>query len=317
MSTRNVDQPLNKNPMQKVNQPLSLLEPVTFSELCEAFLMARQAQGVSQKTLRAYRQELVYFCRFLSMNSLHNITDVTAPVVRIYLDQLKTHRNAGGRNIAYRVLKTATYWWEDETDGDYKSPMRKVAAPKLDKFLLPPVRPETVRQLVQACEGSYAARDKAIFICLLDTGCRANEFVSIDLADLDMRTGKVTIQHGKGGKQRSVFIGRAGRKAIRAYLKTRQDNHSALWLTDEGERLTYAGLRQIVRRAAERAGIEAPSLHSFRRGFCVGMMRKGINVLTIRTLMGHADLDVLQRYAAQEDADLQAAHDQGSPGDDL
>ena len=70
-----------------------------------------------------------------------------------------------------------------------------------------------------------------------------------------------------------------------------------------------------MRRAAERAGVEEPSLHSFRRAFVVAMLRKRVNIMTIRNLMGHADLRVLERYANQSAIELEDAYRDGSPGD--
>jgi integrase/recombinase XerD len=93
----------------------------------------------------------------------------------------------------------------------------------------------------------------------------------------------------------------------------RQDNHPALWLSDEGERLTYWGLRSMVKRRAKLAGIETPTLHAFRRAFALEMLRAGVDVFAIQELMGHADLQVLRRYLRQVDDDLRAAHQVGSP----
>ena len=200
-------------------------------------------------------------------------------------------------------------------EGDYISPMRKVKAPRLEKKLLEPVDLGDVRKMIDACDGRFSYRDKAILHALLDTGCRANEFISMDRDDLDIERGLIFVRYGKGGKQRMVIVGKQSRKAIRNYLRHRKDTCPALWVTDDQNRLTYWGLRQIVRRAAERAGLEEPSLHSFRRAFVVAMLRKRVNIMTIRNLMGHADLRVLERYANQSAVELEDAYRDGSPGD--
>jgi len=137
----------------------------------------------------------------------------------------------------------------------------------------------------------------------------------LDIADLDIDRGTVQVRYGKGKKQRIAIFGKLSRKAIRTYLRHRKDDCPALWITDEKRRLTYWGLRQLVRRAAERAGVEEPPLHSFRRAFVVAMLRKRVNIMTIRNLMGHADLRVLERYANQNEVELEDAYRDGSPGD--
>jgi site-specific recombinase XerD len=88
-----------------------------------------------------------------------------------------------------------------------------------------------------------------------------------------------------------------------------------LFPNDEGDRLKYTGLRQIIRRLAVRAAVKEPPIHSFRRLFALSMLRNGCDLLTLQRLMGHASLDLLRRYAKQTVDDLRAAHGQASPVD--
>jgi len=97
----------------------------------------------------------------------------------------------------------------------------------------------------------------------------------------------------------------------------RGEGDGALWQTDEGARLTYAGLRQIVRRRAVAAKVPVPALHSFRRAFALLCLRNGIDVYSLQRLMGHADLSVLHRYLAQTNSDLADAHRRSGPVDRL
>jgi site-specific recombinase XerD len=83
----------------------------------------------------------------------------------------------------------------------------------------------------------------------------------------------------------------------------------------DGERLTYSGLHQIVRRRANLAGVKTPSLHSFRRAFAINMLHAGVDVFSLHKLMGHSDLQVLLRYFAQTTEDFSQAHRIGSPVD--
>jgi integrase/recombinase XerD len=150
-------------------------------------------------------------------------------------------------------------------------------------------------------------------LSLLDTGCRASEFVALDIGDVNMNTGAAIIRHGKGGKFRTAFMGASTRREVLRYLRHRTDDAGPLWVTMAGERLTYGGLRQVVSRRANAAGVPVPSLHSFRRAFALACLRGGMDVYSLQKLMGHADLSVLRRYLAQNEADLQAAHARASP----
>ena len=71
----------------------------------------------------------------------------------------------------------------------------------------------------------------------------------------------------------------------------------------------------VVVRLSKKAGIKAPSPHDFRRGFALEMLRNGIDVFSLQSLMGHSDLQVLRRYLKQTNKDLHLAHIKGSPVD--
>ena len=103
------------------------------------------------------------------------------------------------------------------------------------------------------------------------------------------------------------------------YMRHRQDvgPSTPLWVTVRGTRLTYSGLRQIVRRRATKAGVPVPSLHSFRRAFALYALRNGADIYSLQRLMGHSDLTVLRRYLKQTEADLQEAHRKAGPVDNL
>jgi len=73
-----------------------------------------------------------------------------------------------------------------------------------------------------------ARRDRAIILTLLDTGLRASELVSLGVENVDLKTGKIHVDHGvaggaKGGKGRTVYLGKVARKAVWRYLADRED----------------------------------------------------------------------------------------------
>ena len=209
-------------------------------------------------------------------------------------------------------------WWEVEYEpSSWKNPVSKVKAPRLEKKILEPANAEIVSKLMSACPTGYlGARDKATILFLCDTGCRASEFTGLNVTDYHVSSGAVVIRNGKGGKGRTVFVGRKTRRAPRKYLRQRpSDADRALLVTVGGDRLTYSGLRQIVRRRANKAGVTPPVLHSFRHLFAVQCLRNGMNLRRLQELMGHSDLQMLIRYTKLVTDDLRAAHLQASPMD--
>ncbi|MHB8114481.1 MAG: tyrosine-type recombinase/integrase [Bellilinea sp.] len=293
--------------------------PDYVTDWANQFYLAKKSEGVSPTTLIFYKQQLGHFLRYCEWQALSNIHDLDAHILRKYiLWHEETGHNAGGQHAAFRVLRTFLLWYEDEVElQDWRNPIHKVKAPKLTVEPLDPVEVNDVSSMLHKCNGNnyLDLRDKALLLFLLDTGARAGEVINANVADINLVSGEVLIRLGKGRKPRTVFLGKASRKGMRAYLKLRTDTSPALWVSDDRERMTYGGLRAIIFRRAKQASIDTPSLHSFRRAFAINMLRAGVDVFSLQRLMGHADLQVLRRYLAQTTEDIAQAHRLGSPVD--
>ena len=288
-------------------------------EIAKGFRIDRKSRNVSKNTLKFYGVEFGRFLQFCEPKNLQMIQEITPSILREYLLHLEaTGRNPGGIHAGYRAIKSLFIWYENEIEPkDWHNPIRKVRAPKLSIKVIEPVPMETVKRLVASCDGTRETdtRDRAMILFLLDTGARAFEACGADLNDLDLINGDLIIRHGKGDKQRMVMIGKRTRQEVRRYLRSRNDNCPALWITGSGERLTYEGLNQILRRRAQYAEVKKPGLHDFRRAFALNCLRNGMDIFTLQKLMGHADLSVLRRYLAQNTEDLRQAHATASPVD--
>jgi integrase/recombinase XerD len=293
----------------------------TLSNLVDGFLLERKSRGLQERSIEFYRGKLKHFLEWTGRQDIKNVDGVTPTVIRAFLLSLEsTKRKPGGIHAYFRTLRAFLKWYQNEFDrADWLNPMRKVSAPKVLVAPLDPVSLNDIRALLAACDGDKftAGRDKAIILTLLDTGARANELLRIDFADCNTITGDVLIRKGKGSKPRTVFIGRVTRRALRGYLKLRDDNSPALFVSDDGERLSYDGLRAIMTRRAKLAGIRPPTLHSYRRAFAVNMLRAGVDTVSISRLLGHGDLQMILRYVQQNADDLRDAHARASPADKL
>ena len=287
--------------------------------LVESFLIDRRSQGLSPDTIEFYTKKLQYFQKYCERQALTQISQLTSDFIRRYLLELSEIHNPGGVHACFRPLRTMLYWIEEEEimPAGWKNPIRRVKAPKLPTDPIEPVQIEEIHQLLKTCQSNYAGvRDKAMMLGLLDTGARAKEFLNINLEDVDMATGAVMIRQGKGRKPRMVFLGRKTIRAIRGYLRYRHDNYPALWVSIRGERMTYAALRCLLRRRAEKIRMKSiPTPHDFRRAFALVMLRNGVDIFALQKLMGHSDLQILRRYLAQTDQDIHIAHMRGSPVD--
>jgi site-specific recombinase XerD len=146
---------------------------------------------------------LKQFNEFSETQAATRVSQIDANLIRQYLLWMEsTGHNPGGVLTAFRAVKSFLLWYETETDEI--TAIHKIKTPRVDMEPLEGVSLETVKQMVKVCEhGTFTGdRDAAILFGLLDTGARAREFLSINLADVNQATGNVLIRTSKNRKPR-------------------------------------------------------------------------------------------------------------------
>jgi integrase/recombinase XerD len=169
-----------------------------------------------------------------------------------------------------------------------------------------------------------AKRDNAIVLMLLDTGLRASELCSLNVGDIELKTGRVLIKHGitggaKGGKGRIVYLGKAARRSVWTYLAKRDDQgndpEAPLFLGKFEHPMNKNALLQLINGLGARARVTKCHPHRFRHTFAITYLRSGGDVFTLQQLLGHADLEMVRHYSRIADVDVQQVHKRASPAD--
>ncbi len=110
----------------------------------------------------------------------------------------------------------------------------------------------------------FGHRDQAIILTLIDAGLRAMELCKLLIGNIDLKTGRVEVKHGviggaKGGKGRTVYLGKTTRKAVWRYLVDREDGEdpdAPVFLDQHGRHFNPGSLRQLIKDIAYRAGVK-------------------------------------------------------------
>ena len=290
-----------------------------------AFLLDREAARCTAKTLEHYQYTCGGFVAFLEAAGIRDVQGITPHLIRSYLVSLQRRGLKDTTQHAHaRGIKAWMNWLVGEGVLD-ASPMRRIKMPRLEKRVPALFAPNDIHVLLDQCDQATAtgARNNAIVALLLDTGLRAGELISLRIGHVDMRSGLTSV-FGKGGKQRQIRVGRKARSTLLRMLAYRDGlaSGSALWMGYDAQGrergpLTVSGLQTVLRRLGARAGVKPCAPHRFRRTFALWMLRDGCDLHSLRMLMGHSSLDVLQRYLALAGEDIERAHIAHSPVDKL
>lgn len=288
----------------------------TVDEAVNNFIIDRKANRCTPRTLEHYKTRLGGFSRFLTSQQIHCIGEITPSHIRLYYIHLQEKQLSSHTvHTCARAIRAFLNFCVKEELLD-KSPMAKVGLPQRDKLLPNYLTVPEVTKLLNVCESE---RETAILLMLLDTGLRATELVNLNGDHIDHTSGAVTVHQGKGRKDRTAFIGNRTRKQLfRYYRKYGKPNEGEPLFYSEktGERLTRWGLRQMLNRVGKRCNVEV-SPHKVRRTFATWVWKSGIDVHTLRDLMGHSDLTTLPAYLGIDADDLQRAHGIHGPVDNL
>jgi site-specific recombinase XerD len=280
------------------------------------FLTSRRAQNCSPETLRFYEENLARFRAWLSERYPDlGPLDVRAGTVREFFDWLlstpvrfsgstppaRRPISAHGAHRYYRTLRAFYRWLEQEVGAfleGWVSPMTGIRAPKLPTRPVPTLTQEQVKRLVEVTQkqGRNRERNLAILYILLDKGLRASELLGLTLDDWDWATGTLTIR-GKGRKIRQVVLHPTANRALKAYVWTArpESDSDRIFLTEEGKPLEYQGLRTLLARLGEAAGIDLHP-HLLRHTFAISWVTAGGSLHELQALLGHSSPTMSLQY---------------------
>lgn len=257
------------------------------------FLGTLRTEGKSNNTLDNYGRLINRFWRDIQKP----LTEVTAFDVRFWI--ANKQREISARSCEnYRSYLSSFYHWMEAEGFIDKNPMAKIKPVAYVDEQRKAFSPVELDRLRSGCE---TKRQRALLEMLLSTGARASELSEMNKSDIDLNSKTVRIRHGKGGKQRTVYINDVCREHLVAYLHTRHDINASLFVSKQSTRLAVGSIEDELHRIGVLSGVSDVHPHRCRRTFATTLYQKGMDVVTIQTLMGHSNLNTTMGYIAIAD----------------
>lgn len=270
-------------------------------ELLKMFLVAKQVEGCSERTVAYYKSTITAFLDKINVP----LQQVETNHIRFYLasreinDKVsKTTQNNERRNLS------SFFGWLTAEEYIDKNPMLRVKAIRADKKKKKAFSEVEIERLRNAC---IDKRERCILEVLLSTGCRVGGLVGMNRSGI---CNDSIVVKEKGRKERIVYFNAKAKIAIEEYLATRDDDNDALFVTldQPHERLSISGVEIAMRQLGRRAGVTPSNPHRFRRTCATLARRRGMPLEDIQKMLGHSNIDTTMIYISNDEESLYENH---------
>ncbi|WP_084518041.1 tyrosine-type recombinase/integrase [Microtetraspora niveoalba] len=293
--------------------------------LIDSWQMSLEAAAKSPKTIRSYIDTAKMFRTWLDLNGCPTDAEgVEAAHVRRFLAAERERTSAASAAVHYRNLRVWFNWLIEEGERTWESPVKKGDAPKVPKKVRTYLTDLQLAALLAACKGNgfEDRRDTAIIRIFMDNGVRVSGLADMRTADLDLPGKRIRIRL-KGGDELWLPIGAKARSAIDRYLRIRAAHPKAdspwLWLGIQGRgthHLTHWGVRAMLGRRGQEAGLEEVHPHRFRGTAAHNLLAAGASDGDVQHILGWKTRDMVQHYTEDLAAErARETHARLSPGD--
>lgn len=272
-------------------------------------------RNLSPATRKAYQYDLQKFKEYLIRlgGREPSISSVSTGQIKDYLGVLQTQRGYKSATLSRAIASVRVFFEYCVQMKDLEaSPATYIHNPKLPRKLPVYLIDSELKKLLSGPDSTdtLGCRDFAILVTLGFTGMRRQELVglNVEAIDLERKTVKVL---GKGSKERLIPMNEFVINALNAWLDVRPavgDPH-AVFLNKRGGRLTGRSIVNIVKKYVRQAGItkERISPHKLRHTFATLLHLNEVDILEIKSLLGHASITSTQIYTHTNTTKLRSA----------
>ena len=296
----------------------------------------RVEKRLAARTLTLYTLDLERLAQCAAGLSLPLLQLQSAHIRRFVAQMHSAGRS--GRGIALILSGWRGFFtWAGRQGLVPHNPVQDVRAPKAPKPLPKALGVDDAVRLADfdntGANPWLEARDAAMVELLYGCGLRVSELVCLDAvpsADsqrqgrgwVDLQAGEAHVL-GKGGKRRSVPVGRAATQAVQEWLALRPAPFgsegaarldAALFVGQRGARLTGQSIWVRLRQRSQQAGLTTPvHPHMLRHSFASHLLQSSGDLRAVQELLGHASITTTQAYTRLDFQHLAKVYDAAHP----
>jgi integrase/recombinase XerD len=173
---------------------------------------------------------------------------------------------------------------------------RAIGLPSLKKdFKLPVILNRS--ELKQLFKAPALLKHRIVLSLVYSAGLRGQEAINLKISDIDFERKTIHIRQSKYKKDRIVPLSDFIADGLRKYLNAENPH---IWLFNGKEpdgRYSVRGLSWVMREALKKTSIQKDvNLHSLRHSYATHLLEEGLNIVTLKELLGHAEITTTMIY---------------------
>ena len=279
---------------------------ITWEISIEQFVnFLRLERSLSSNSISAYKNDIKKLREYLSAKretlyptqiDFDHLKDFLHWINELGMSPTTQSRVISGIKAFFKYLLIENYIDQDPTE--------LLESPKIGRRLPQVLTLDEIEQIMGAIDLSQpeGQRNKAILETLYSCGLRVSELIYLRLSNLYFNKGFIRVI-GKGNKERLIPISQTAIREINHYREDRKHLHiednfkDILFLNRRGKQLTRVMVFVIVKRLAEKAGINKNiSPHTFRHSFASHLIEGGADLRAIQEMLGHESITTTETY---------------------
>ena len=134
---------------------------------------------------------------------------------------------------------------------------------------------------------------KPILLLALNTGMRKGEILGLKWQDIDFKRGIAHLSQTKSGKSRNIPLNNTVLRTLTAIPKT----HDSPFIFCNKDGKPYRDVKKSFLTAIKKSDIINFHFHDCRHHFASHLAMAGVDLNTIRVLLGHSTINMTLRYA--------------------
>ena len=259
----------------------------TFKELAEKYLSWITGRQLSAKVKGYIIGQLL-----TTFGSLPLRRFSTVIVEQLQTDLMNRGLKNSSCNKVLTILKhmfTKAVEW-DMVESETLKRVRKVKLLRDDSRRLRYLSIEECQTLINSCDPHL----KPIVVTALNTGMRKGEILNLKWDNIDLRHGFILLDITKNGERREIPINDTLRQSLQAITR-RLDSPYVFYDHVTGNR--YQDVKRSFKTALRKAGIRDFHFHDLRHTFASHLVMAGVDITTVKELLGHKTLTMTLRYS--------------------